>query len=243
MEASAAALGAGQADGGVAQDGGDANGQGIDFGSVVDQLGTMAQSHEEMRALLQNLPEQLRALPLGDHALDGDPSDYYSELDATGLDAGADPGDVFDAHAAAGELDQALGGLVQQTVQPLAQELSRLRADHADLRETHEAERLLNEFPEAGENPEQLMGLTRQVAAMVGAQPNFQLARLVYMASKAAEVRQQEIEDQERQELDGGPPGAARLEGGGGSAGFGGRGDSLTQQILGAGQSSVLPFP
>jgi hypothetical protein len=237
VEASAAL--AGQADGGVAQDGQqDGGGQ---FDAVLADLAKMSEGQEFMRQQLAELPEQLRSLPIGDHPFPegaDDPSQFDGgDLDAFGLeDAGADL-------AAEHELASAFDGMIGQAVAPLAQELQHLRADHADLRETHEAERLLNEFPEAGENPEQLMGLTRQVAALIGAQPNFQLARLVFMASKAAEIRQQEIEEQERQELNGGPPGAARLEGGGGAAGGGGRGQSAADMILGAGPSSVLPFP
>jgi hypothetical protein len=202
------------------------DGAGMDAAAIADQFGQLTDGHEEMRQILAGLQEQL-AQPQQEAELPA------LDLDAGGLEhAGGDPGDAFgDPQADAQELAGHLSAVMDAHTAPIREELG-------DLRRTHEAAQLIQEFPEMGEGDtiRQVMGLTADFAHVLGRPElagNLQLARTVYLAGRALEMAQQES--------DGEVPPAAHIEGGGG-AGPGGRGISAAQSIVGAGHANPLPF-
>jgi hypothetical protein len=243
MEGSGIGGGVAAADaGGVALAGdGDAQGNGQnglgDLAAVVEQLGQVREGNEELRKFLMdnNLGE-------GDHAWpeDGEEPFDLGELgfDATGLDAGADPGEQFDPHTDAQAINQALGGLVQEAMAPLQDEV---RQHLADAQREGQVRDLLGEFPDLNDEKtmRDVLDSARTYVEAAGLPPELAhqpfMVRLTYMAGLAQQAAAAESDDE--------PPHAAYLEGGGGAIGGGRGAASMAQQILGAGRPSVLPFP
>lgn len=200
--------------------------------SLVSTLEGLATGQEELRQFLQ---QQNAGEPEG-----GDEGD--DALDLSFMDP-ADPD--FDP----AQVAERLGGLIDQAAERRANALMESRVGPLesrlnDMARTAEAERLVAEFPEFGDQEvaTQVVQVSRQIAeahvddpkraAELADQPWFW--RLTYMAARAAESANQE----------GSAPDPANLEGGAGAVPGGGSQVDLGEQIVGAtrGGRSVLPF-
>jgi hypothetical protein len=218
---------------------------GADINALVGQLAGMQDTHEQLRAFLQENPDGGHWPEEGDEQpLDLEGGDPFGDegLDAFGLeDAGFDPGEQFggdpqaDAEAQAQALQQFVGDQVQQAVQPLAAQVH----DGLQAQAFGELAREFSELQEP-ETAERVMGLARSIGdahgwpAQVWQSPQF--VRLTYLAARAQQIAQEEAA------LDGEQPPTAAIEGGGGAMGGAGRGRSPGQMIVGAGSRNPLPF-
>lgn len=243
MEAGAAgAAGAATADAGAATQGTEAEGNegqqqqnGLPE-NLVETLSSLQAGQEELR---QFLTSQQDATTTTETA-----TEEPDELDLSFLDP-ADP--AFDP----AEVATRLGGLIEQTADKRAQALvdqrmAPLEKTVKDFTRTAEAERLVSEFPEFGDQEvaTEVVKVSRQIAeahmpndpkaaAELADQPWFW--RLTYMAARAAESANQEGT---------GVPDPAHLEGGAGAGpGSGSQvdpGDAIVAPSRGG--RSVLPF-
>lgn len=215
-----------------ADQGGEAQNQGPDIGSLAEQLATLNGGMEDMRNFLQTAPWQQQA---DDGQQQQDEGDGQDPFDLSFLDP-QDPG--YDPEQIASSLQQVVDRAVEQRVNTAIQQHVAPVADRtAELQREREAEALVTEFPALGdqETAQQLVHVAGQVAETYGhpelaSEPWFW--RTIYMAGQAADMASQE----------GDAPRAATLEGGGGAAPAGSEsdmGDAIVNAKRGRG---VLPF-
>lgn len=237
MEASGAA-GAATADAGTQGAGGNEAAEAQQNGlpeNLVETLDGLKTGQEELRQFLQNSQAQ---------TADDDPEEESDELDLSFLDPAAPEFDPA-------EVATRLGGLIEQTAEKRAQALvdkavGPLQKTVSDFTRTAEAERLVAEFPEFGDEEvaTEVVKVARQIAehhlpndpdkaAELADAPWFW--RLTYMAARAAETANAEgtgVQD------------PAHLEGGGGGGAGSGSQEDPGDAIVSArrGGRSVLPF-
>lgn len=240
MEASGqGAAGAAPADAGTQEGQGNeaAQSAGMPEG-LVETLQTLQTGQEELRQYLTSQQQQAQQT-------EEPAAEEPDELDLSFLDP---ENPTFDPATVATRL----GDLIEQTAEKRAQALVDQRVGPLETRfndsvRTAEAERLVSEFPEFGDEEvaNEVVKVSRQIAehhmpgdpkaaAELADQPWFW--RLTYMAARAAESANEEGN---------GVPNPAHLEGGGGGAGRGGGQQvDLGEQIVAPsrGGRSVLPF-
>lgn len=237
MEGSVAAAGqAAQGEAaGQAAEGQQQQAAGVDVGQFAGQLDQLSQSHDQLFQMLQSAPWAQEGEG------EGEAIEEPGELDLSFLD-GTDPS--FDPDQAAQRLaqtfDQRVEQKAQQLIKPLEQKLSSIDEQRADDRRELEADRLVTEFPEFGDENvrSEVVNASFQIADAYGwgevaKEPSFW--RLVYMAGRAAQSANEEGTD---------GPQAAHLEGGAGARPGGSQQVAGVDQILTPDRKGrgVLPF-
>lgn len=240
MEASGAGLGQGDA----GQQGGDGEGQQqggfgqAEFGQLNQTLQAIGQGQEGLRELLQN---QLAGQQ--QEGGEGEGDDGLGEIDLSFLD----PASVgFDPAQIGPQLQQVIRDqATAQAQQIIQQQLNPVTERFDAFERNQQLSDLAAEFPELTqeENARQVFGLARQVTDAFGwgeqmaGDPRF--VRILYLAGRAADAHNEE-------EAQGGQPGAALLEGGGGARPSGvGQGQDMGELITGGGGrrgAGALPF-
>lgn len=230
---------AGQAQGQPGQQG-DAAGAaagGLDPAAVNAALESLTGGQEEMRQLLQGLSAQQKPT---DPATPAEPE----PVDLSFLDV---DNPAFDPAQVAGQFQAAVQSEVQRIV---SQEVGPVRDGLAEMRTVQEWGALVNEFPELNEEDtarpvlETAAEMAQQLAQAVGLPPEQtralasspRLAKLVYMAGRAADAANQEGQD---------VPDPATLESGNGAApgpAGGNLGDAIFNTTDGRLGSKALPF-
>jgi hypothetical protein len=238
-------------------------GQAFDPGQIAQMLQGLQGSQEQLRQQFSDfIGQQGQDADGGDYGDDGDVPDevadvlaetgweYAGEMERRGSRGArdstarqdSDPAD--DPATMANVLGDAFADFIRGELAPLQQEVAEARRETQEAKLESEYRQLASEFPDLGEARNDGGGPGRRAGLRDGARPTTEdggrsrVARLVYMAGRAADAANAEDDDS---------PQSAFLEGGAGGAPSGGRvdaGDAIVNPQLAGGAlgSRALPF-